>query len=112
MSKKIKQFRFYGDNNEKNYPSNRDKSQYQSGQVFSDLEVFPISQLGIQGPPGTKFYLNGSVNPLTIGVSGIYDLDIKNGARITSLEFDRDSLNRIENNSYLFIDILYGEEDD
>jgi hypothetical protein len=36
----------------------------------------PIVQLGIQSVPGTKFYLNGSNNPIIIGNTGIYELDL------------------------------------
>ena len=120
MSKKLKQFRFYGNGDERNSPKVKPIEgtdvvieDYQTGKIFELEGVFPISQLGIQGPPGTKFYLNGSVKYITIGISGIYDLDIKNGSRITRLGFDRNSLERINPNGtgYLIVDILYGEED-
>lgn len=106
MAKKIKQFRFYGEGNDNN--GNLKLSDYNNGNAFS--KVYPITQLGIQGPPGTRFYLNGSVNPIVIGASGIYDLDIKNGARVTGLEFDEESLRRVTPNNILIVDILYGEE--
>lgn len=108
MAKKIKQFRFYGEGNSKNN-YNGTLIKYKTGSIFD--QVFPISQLGIQGPPGTRFYLNGSVNPITIGASGIYDLDIKNGVTISGLEFDEESLKRVTPNNFLIVDILYGEED-
>lgn len=115
-SRKIKQFRYYNETDPKNAPQLGSDTttlldQYKDGTVFSG--VFPISQLGIQGLPGTKFYLNGSVHPIIIGASGIYDLDIKNGARITDLGFDGESLKRIKDNpnAYLIVDVLYGEED-
>ena len=110
MSRKIRQFRFYGNGDSRNVPGGALVKDYQTGEVFAG--VFPIAQLGIQGPPGTKFYLNGSVNPITIGYSGIYDLDIKNGSRVTGLEFDKTTLERItpETSNYLIVDILYGEE--
>lgn len=115
MSKKIKQFRWYGDNDSRNSPANISDEEkvsidnYVDGSVFSD--VYPIAQLGIQGPPGLRFYLNGSVNPIVIGASGIYDLEVKKGARITGLEFDKQSLQRVASYNYLIVDILYGEED-
>lgn len=112
MSKKIKQFRFYSEGDSRNWP-NVSIEKYQNGEVFSEEKIFPISQLGIQGAPGTKFYLNGSIYPITIGISGIYDLDIKNGSRITGLCFDETSLSRINSagTGYLIVDVLYGEED-
>lgn len=113
MSKKLKQFRFYGDNDQRNSPIGKTMDDYQNGKVFEQENIFPISQLGIQGPPGTKFYLNGSTNFITIGISGIYDLDIKNGSRVTGLGFARTSLERINTGGtgYLIVDVLYGEED-
>ncbi len=73
---------------------------------------YPILQLGIQGPPGTEFYLNGSNEPIKIGASGIFDLDIKNNARITELTFNSSSLSKITNDGqYIIVDIIYeGEE--
>lgn len=111
MAKNLKQFRWYGDNDSKNFPQAITSTQYANGTAFKNY--YPISQLGIQALPGTKFYLNGSVKPLTVGVSGIYDLDIKNGARITGLSFSQQSLKNIQEHptSYLIVDILYGEED-
>lgn len=115
MSKKIKQFRYYSETDSKNYPETSSSGtlagQYENGNVFKG--VFPISQLGIQALPGTKFYLNGNIHYITIGSSGIYDLDIKNGARVTELRFSSDSMSRIANSDsgYLIVDVLYGEED-
>ena len=122
MAKKIKQFRLYNapvktssgeydfTNCTKNSPQNATLEMYESGEVFEG--VYPISQLGIQASPGTKFYLNGSVYPIVIGASGIYDLDIKNGARVTGLSFREDSLQEIvTSGSYLIVDVLYGEEE-
>ena len=112
MAKKLRQFRWYSNSEDetRNVPS-ASLENYHDGTVFD--KVYPISQLGIQALPGTKFYLNGDVKPLIIGVSGIYDLDIKNGFRVTDLRFSEESLNLISNNptSFLIVDILYGEEE-
>lgn len=111
MAKKLLQFRYKVKGDEYNYPKSAAGEDFISGDVFSN--VMPISQLGIQALPGTKFYLNGAVNPIVIGVSGIYDLDIRNGARITNLRFSKESIERIEGSigGYLIVDVLYGEED-
>ena len=113
MAKRIAQFYYKSDTNanERNRPSGAQKAAFIDGTIFAD--VFPISQLGIQGLPGTKFYLNGNINPIVIGASGIYDLDIKNGARVTDLSFAAKSMANIENSGsgYLIVDVLYGEED-
>ena len=50
MAKRIKQFYFKSDSNASNRPS-ATKEEYVEGTVFDS--VFPISQLGIQGLPGT-----------------------------------------------------------
>jgi len=111
MSKKLKQFRYYGEGDSRNSPIGATAQQYETGTIFGG--VFPIAQLGIQALPGTKFYLNGSIKPIYIGASGIYDLDIKNGARVTSLGFDLMSLYNINasGTGYLLVDVLYGEEE-
>ncbi len=124
MAKKLLQFRYYGEKEkdrygeemkDRNFPADISMENLADGSIFkkSPYNVMPISQLGIQSLPGTKFYLNGAVNPITLGVSGIYDLDIKNGARINDLKFNKQSLNRVNNelNGYLIVDVLYGEED-
>ena len=100
MAKKIGQILFHG---------TESLTDFITGTAFANY--MPLNQLGIQGPPGTKFYLNGSVYPIIIGASGIFDLDIKNGARVTQLQFDQDDLRRVTENNFLIIDMLYGEED-
>lgn len=110
MSKNLIQFRYFGENHPENYPSAAETTDYESGEIFYDYS--PIVQLGIQTLPGVKFYLNDSTDPIVIGNSGIYDLMADGTLKITKLQFDADSLNRIEQgfNNYLIIDILYGKE--
>jgi hypothetical protein len=40
-----------------------------SGRIFQG-RIF--SQLGIQAPPGTKFYINNGTNPVIIGYTGLF----------------------------------------
>lgn len=107
MAKKIKQIRYYQDNNSNNYPENVTSRNLISGTIFSVYT--PILQLGIQSLPGTKFYLNGSSNPIIIGSTGIYELNLQGLIKINALQFDSRSLKTIQNNTnaYLIIDILY-----
>lgn len=112
--KKIKQFRYYGDGSPRNYPNDASTKitlgSLKSGSIFGNY--YPILQLGIQAPPGTKFYLNGAINPVVIGATGIYELELKGITEITSLYFDYDGLNTINNkynNQYLLIDIIYDD---
>ena len=112
MAKQIKQFRYYKQNNSKNYPANISIANLASGSIFS--KYMPVIQLGIQSLPGTKFYLNNSNDPIIIGNTGIYELDLNGLSEITAISFDRASINAIaiNQNGYLIVDILYedGEE--
>ena len=83
MAKKVKQFRYYNDQQGgNNYPSNLHYRNLVSGSAFSSY--VPIIQLGIQTLPGTKFYLNGSNNPIIIGSTGIYELNLEGLTEINS----------------------------
>ena len=108
--KKIMQFRYRGDNDENNFPKFPFyRSALTSGNIFKDYGF--ISKLGIQGPVGLKFYLNSFSNPIMIGETGIYELDLENVGRITSIQFDANDLNTFFTNDLqsdqLLIDIVY-----
>lgn len=114
MAKKIKQIRYFNDVSNQNYPTIQSKNgtppTYRnliSGSVFSNY--MPILQLGIQSLPGTKFYLNGSNNPIIIGNTGIYELDLIGMSEINSLQFDAKSIDLIKQSdmAYLIVDIIY-----
>lgn len=109
MAKKIMQFRYYSDENEKNYPEGLTSLDLSSGSLFSNY--VPITQLGIQTLPGVQFYLNNSTSPIIIGTTGIYELDLEGLAEITDLKIDIRSLQTIHENSsaYLIIDMICGE---
>lgn len=113
MAKQIKQFRFYRDEDERNYPEIITTStNLSSGEVFA--KYMPISQLSIQALPGTKFYLNNSNSPIIIGYTGIYELSVNNLAEITSLKFDYESIMRLNTNkeTVLLVDIIYDKEEE
>jgi predicted nucleic acid-binding Zn-ribbon protein len=60
--------------------------------------------------PGVKFYLNNSIEPIIIGSTGIYELNVENLTEITALSFDTTSINMINetpSTSYIIVDILY-----
>lgn len=108
MAKHINQIRYYGDGNSKNYPSNVNKQFLQSGSVFHN--TLPIVQLGIQTLPGMKIYINNHTNPIIVGQTGIYELNVDGMSYITDIRFDYSSLNLIDSNqvnAYLIIDYLY-----
>ena len=72
-------------------------------------QYVPITQLGIQAPPGTKFTLNYSSLPIIVGFTGIFQIDLSAGGSIEALNFNADSVNKIaENpNSMIIIDLIY-----
>lgn len=111
MSKKIEQVRFYKNGDSRNSPNGLSMNRLISGSVFSNPSKYPILQLGIQTLPGVKFYLNNAITPITVGYTGIYDLDLEGITEITQLNFDKDSMIMINSNpdSYLIVDFIYEE---
>lgn len=109
MVTKYKQIRYYTEEAEENYPPNLKLNDLTTGKVFSPY--YPMTQLGIQAPPGTKFYINGSENPAIIGFTGIFELDLTSGGSIIDLYFDTKTLGFIRDNinSNLTIDLVYQE---
>lgn len=120
MAQQIKQFRYYtepeiiNDNNEMNSvnePATLRMSDLQSSNARIFKNYFPVVQLGIQGLPGTKFYLNNSVNPIVLGITGTYELNLEGRSEISAIGFDRESLITIKENpnAFLIIDIVYDD---
>ena len=111
MARKVQQIRYYGDHksdSDKNQPANLTGNRLRSGSVFS--KYTPMKQIGIQTMPGVKFYLNNSIEPIIIGSTGIYELNVENLTEITALSFDTTSINMINetpSTSYIIVDILY-----
>lgn len=111
MAKKIIQFRYFGELNDKNYPLTITKTKLMSGVIFDGYT--PIIKLGIQSLPGTKFRLNANQDYIMVGGTGLYELDMTQGSgTITSMNFDEISLTNIDenNDAYLLIDMLCEEE--
>lgn len=109
MAKKIMQFRYYNEGSAKNQPKAINKAKLISGSIFSNY--LPITQLGIQALPGTKFYLNNSTSPIIIGQTGIYELDLEGLSEITNISFEGMSIEAINTNqnAYLIVDVICGE---
>lgn len=122
MANRIKQFRYYNDTADgvsRNQPAqvvgedggliDTTYQHYVSGLVFGNN--FPVLQLGIQALPGTKFKLNNAVDPIIVGLTGIYELDLIGQTEITAIQFDADSMVNINNNhnAYLIVDIIYDD---
>ena len=108
--KKIKQFRYYGSTDTRNYPENINNywGTLVRGNLFKTHSG--ITHLGIQGIPGTKFYLNNSLFPITIGFTGIYELILKDNGSIHAIQFDEETLSwydEEDKEDRLIIDIIY-----
>lgn len=104
--KLIRQFRYYGDNDSRNYPTDLNIDQLVYNNIFSGLSS--ITQLGIQGRPGTTMYLNGQEYPIIIGETGIFEIDLQNYGQIFSIRFTANSLATYQTNEdRLLIDIIY-----
>lgn len=109
MARAVRQYRYYSENDSNNYPSNISLANLCNGNIFRDPQVFPVVALGIQTLPGTKFYLNGSNNPIIVGSTGIYELDVIDKAEIVNILLDYTSMLAIRDSDvgYLIIDVLY-----
>jgi hypothetical protein len=60
--------------------------------------------------PGTRFYLNNSVHSITIGYTGIYELDMQNNGYIHAIRFDPATLTPYTGEAEsdrILIDIIY-----
>lgn len=106
MANNIQQYRFYEVDSVKNYAINNVKDL-----VTGDFleENIPIIQLGIQAIEGTRFYLNDSTDPIIIGESGIFELELNGITEISKIRFDCASLDSIHKNknATLIIDTIY-----
>lgn len=109
MAKRIKQVRYYEDGSSKNSDANIKYQQLVSGSAFTAYT--PITQLGIQALPGTKFSLNNSQDSIIIGSTGIYELDLTDGSEVVAISFDPLSIQAIRTNAnaYLIVDMIYDD---
>ena len=104
MERKFKQIIFCNSNSTANTAGVTIEN-LNNGDAFQ--AYLPLSQLGVRALPGTKFYVNGNENPVIIGFTGMFEMDLDSAA-INSLSFDIDSLRRIErdDSAYLVVDML------
>lgn len=111
MAKHIMQFRYYNDEQDNNnQPEDLKAKDLEKGENNIFSKYTPITQLGIQALPGTRFTLNRNIEgPVIIGSTGIYELDLEGISKINSLDFDPKSLKLIADNpnAFLIIDVIY-----
>ena len=120
MIRKVYQFRYYNENSDKNYHPSMGEKEYnkinavnlQNGTAFVDY--MPVKQLGIQSIPGTKFYLNDSGDPIVIGSTGIYEIELNSLVEIQRLSFDNESIKTVQSSPTFFIivDMLCEKKDE
>ena len=108
---KIMQFRYEGSNNPNNYPEYKDYNlTLANGNIFNNYKS--ITRLGIQAPSGVRFYLNKSKYPITIGKTGIYELDLTGLGYVSSIRFNLQDLETYideDITAKMLIDIIYEE---
>lgn len=91
-----------------NYPENYDWTRLYGGNIFTDFSA--ITKLGIQGRPGTTFYLNDGQYPIYIGETGIYEIDLEGYGTIFKIQFEQSTLTEYDNEykgDRLLIDIVF-----
>lgn len=98
MAITVRQFRWYGKDDTRNYPPGISQANLKSGSIFFKNNPGVITMLGIQASPGTTFYLNNTEQPTIIGSIGNYQLDLVGIGEITSIRFDDKSIQAIESN--------------
>lgn len=115
--KRFKQFVYHGLGEDENNP----KEVYNNlGTLVNNpwtnnlfVNYRQVSHLGIQGEPGTKFCLNGATadNAITIGLTGIYEIDLGGIGYISALRFLPETLAKYDevpkNGRRLIVDFVY-----
>lgn len=120
--KKIKQFIFCGPGHKNNSPKDVDPNNKNyinpwKSNLFVNYDS--VSHLGIQGVPNTLFCLNesGDENAISIGGTGIYEINLEGIGYISSIRFLWDKLIKnypetdLNDPRKLIVDIVYeGDE--
>ena len=88
--KKIMQLRYFGEEKSTNLPNDEKNWQFNLLSKYGN-----VSHLGIQGEPGIVFYLNEGHNPIQLGNTGIYEINLEGLGYITKLYFDMDILHEV-----------------
>jgi hypothetical protein len=117
----IAEFRFYSEGNKNNYPPDSEiwlnALKEDIGEDKKNLlsNYNGAKKIGIQGLPGTVFYLDDSTpEGIMIDHTGIYELDLRDTTvTINSLYFDGESLATISKvgNASLIVDALCYKKD-
>lgn len=114
MAKYVNQVRYYKSGSAKNSPSGLSRAGLSTGTAFryNPQMGAGIVQLGIQTMPGVQFVINSAPTPITVGSTGIYELNVEGLTSISSLNFTKTSLDVIDGNenAYIIVDYIYEKE--
>lgn len=108
MAKKVGQVRYFNSGAKQNQPANLNGTDMRNGTPFKNKKIV---QLGIQGLPGMQVTLNYGETPITIGSTGIYELNVEGLTAIEDIRFSTHSISMIEQNpsAYIIVDYIYEE---
>lgn len=107
MAKQIKQLRYFGPNDYRNYPTTISREQLKSK---SYMETYsPILQISVHTLPGVIMYFNNDSLPVYVGHSGVYQLDMTDTTPVLyNVRFTDRDLDLIEKSNFgLIIDLMY-----
>lgn len=109
MATKFAQFRYGGDGAVWTSTSaSVTRDGLTTGEAFRNY--CPLTQLGIQAIPGTRFFLNYGTEPIVVGPAGIWEIDVRAGVTIEALSFDPVTLDlnvTSESMPGLIVDFIY-----
>lgn len=126
MVKKMTQLRYFGEGNGLTNHTNLWNLNTTTDKYELDFTetLAPITYLGIQALPGSKFYINDNTTEIIIGASGIYQLDLSNSTgsiyKISIAKAVITLINEIYQNkntitrpaAHLIIDLVYEGSDE
>ena len=98
---KTRQFRFYGDGDDRNYPPSYTAEYWTSFNILNGYNN--ITNIGIQAPSGMKMQING--NLIEMGNTGIFE--INENFKTLNLLFVSTDLN--QEKLPILVDIVYEE---
>lgn len=70
-----------------------------------NLELDTYTKIGVQALPNTYLYFNNKPNPIIIGNTGIFEIDLKNQGYINQIKYDGTSLSPEGPTPYLIVDL-------
>ncbi len=116
MAKQIKQIRYFGEGDSRNYPASASQANLLNENYLQTCGVGRILQVSIHTLPGTRIHFNGDIKrTIYVGHSGVYQLDLTDtSAVLWGISFEEDDLEQLVNtgtNAGLIIDLLYEEDE-